>query len=124
MTSTKRKLKHTRHQPTGQWIRSDKRLAIYLRDEFTCLLCLKNLHKADPREISLDHVVPRSRWGTNASSNLYTACHQCNSLRADRPLTHVASILAVKRIRRNRRRKLAPYLKLARELRASNEAAP
>jgi hypothetical protein len=35
MTTTARKKARSKHQPTGSWIRPDKRLAIYLRDRFT-----------------------------------------------------------------------------------------
>src|SRR4051812_35019306 len=44
------------HQPTGQWITAKKRLAIYLRDRMTCVYCLVDLHDADPRDITLDHI--------------------------------------------------------------------
>jgi len=31
-------------RPTGQWIRTDLRLAIYLRDEMRCVYCGRPLH--------------------------------------------------------------------------------
>lgn len=71
MTHAKRKKRHTAHQPTGQWIRSEKRLAIYLRDGFHCLACFRDLHGADPSDITLDHVVPCSKGGSNKASNLF-----------------------------------------------------
>ena len=71
----------TRNNHTKNWIRKDLRLAIYLRDKFTCLLCEKDLHRSDPSEITLDHYIPRSLGGDNTVKNLFTCCHLCNSTR-------------------------------------------
>jgi 5-methylcytosine-specific restriction endonuclease McrA len=101
------------HQPTGQWITAKKRLAIYLRDSMTCVYCLTELHSADPRDITLDHLVCKVDGGTNAETNLITACRSCNSSRADKPLNRFASVECRKQIKRNTARKLTKYLKLA-----------
>lgn len=66
------------HQPVGRWIAPVRRLAIYLRDGYACLLCGKDLTSCAPRDITLDHHVPRCMGGSNESSNLYTACRDCN----------------------------------------------
>ena len=112
-TTTQKKKAHSNHQPTGQWIRTDKRLAIYLRDRFTCLLCLRDLHGAEPTDITLDHVATKSSGGGNGEGNLYTCCRSCNCSRQDKPLSRVAGPEAVSHIRRNRKRNLKPYRKLA-----------
>jgi hypothetical protein len=65
------------------WCRPKKRMAIYLRDSFTCLYCGKDLHHCPSSEISLDHLVPRVEEHNNDPSNLITACHTCNSARRD-----------------------------------------
>jgi 5-methylcytosine-specific restriction endonuclease McrA len=101
------------HQPVGRWIRVEKRLAINLRDRFTCLVCAKDLHDTDPRDVTLDHVTPKADGGSNHESNLFTACRSCNCSRQDKPLTRFASPEAVKHIRRNVKRSLKPYLSLA-----------
>lgn len=116
MNVTERKRKHSPHQPVGRWIRVDKRLAIYLRDGFTCLLCGKYLHGADPRDVTLDHVKARIAGGTNVERNLFTCCRSCNSARQHKRLCAFASPTALKIIRRNVRRDLKRYLALAREL--------
>lgn len=62
----------------GKWIRPDKRLAIYLRDQFTCVYCNANLANQPARLRSLDHVIPVVDGGTNEHTNLVTACKKCN----------------------------------------------
>jgi nucleoside 2-deoxyribosyltransferase len=81
VTSTERKRAHTPHQPVGRWIRADKRLAIYLRDDLRCGGCGRDLRGAPAREVTLDHIRPRCRGGTNHATNLYTCCLSCNSAR-------------------------------------------
>ena len=80
------------------WIRQEKRLAIYMRDNFTCVYCLKDLSSWTERETSLDHVIPWSKGGQNNVRNLVTACLKCNSSRGDRDLTAFASIDAQRRV--------------------------
>jgi 5-methylcytosine-specific restriction endonuclease McrA len=116
MTITQQKLRHSPHQPVGRWCRVDKRLAIYLRDRFTCLYCLRDLHGADPRDVTLDHAVPVCDGGGNEPANLLTACRCCNSRRGDKPLRLFAGPETRALIRRNLRRSLAPYRKLARAI--------
>lgn len=69
----------------GRWIRAEKRLAIYIRDNFSCGYCGKSLKQADPFDITLDHLVPRVSGGSNESTNLITACRACNCSRQDKP---------------------------------------
>lgn len=116
MTNTEKKKSRSRHQATGQWIRSDKRLAIYLRDRFTCLYCLADLHDVDPNDITLDHVIPKADKGTNSEKNLVTCCKSCNSSRQDKPLNRFVGKEAIAHIRRNTRRNLRKYRVLAKEI--------
>lgn len=60
------------------WITKSRRLAIYLRDQFTCAYCGRNLHGVNPREVTLDHIVPQCKGGSHESSNLVMACGRCN----------------------------------------------
>ena len=117
-TRTEKKKARSQHQATGQWIRADKRLAIYLRDRFTCLYCLRDLHDADPADITLDHLVCQADGGSNDESNLVTACRHCNCARQDQPLSRFAGKETRAHIRRNTRRSLAPYRKLAKAIMA------
>ena len=70
---------------------------ILLRDDEICQYCGKHT-----RELTLDHVIPRSRGGTSTWENLVACCKSCNGkkgnrllkevnmhlLRPPRPLTH------------------------------------
>lgn len=62
------------------WIRAERRVAIYMRDNFTCLFCGI---KYDRANLSLDHIVPVSKGGSNESTNLATCCKNCNSKKGD-----------------------------------------
>ena len=104
------------HQPTGQWIRAEKRLAIYLRDRMQCVYCLRDLHDADPMDITLDHVVAKSDGGSNEAGNLVTACRECNCSRQDKPLAAFTGPETRRMVRRNTARQLGRYLTLARAM--------
>jgi hypothetical protein len=56
------------------------RFAVLLRDNFTCRYCGA---KAPDVTVQVDHVIPRVRGGTNALSNLVTACESCNQGKSD-----------------------------------------
>jgi 5-methylcytosine-specific restriction endonuclease McrA len=103
-------------QPTGQWIRAEKRLAIYLRDSFRCVYCCGDLHSADSRDITLDHLTPKADGGSNKETNLVTACRACNCSRQDKPLARFAGPETRKDIKRLTARSLVKYLKLAKAL--------
>lgn len=105
-----------KHQASGQWIRTDKRLAIYLRDRFTCLYCCRDLADADPMDITLDHVKCQSDGGSNMETNLVTSCRSCNCSRQDKPLARFAGKETRSHIRRNMARSLKPYRKLAKAI--------
>jgi len=70
------------------WIRKDKRLAIYLRDGMACMYCGSGIE--DGVQLTLDHVTPHSQGGTNSETNLVTCCHKCNSVRSDRDVSEFA----------------------------------
>lgn len=61
------------------WCRPSTRLAIYLRDGLSCVWCLKSIEQGI--QLTLDHVTPVARGGTNDPKNLITACEECNRLR-------------------------------------------
>lgn len=61
--------------------RSLSRKNILMRDRYTCQYC----HRAFPSgELTLDHVVPRSRSGDSAWENLVACCHHCNNRKGNR----------------------------------------
>lgn len=74
------------------WVRQEKRLAIYLRDGLSCAYCGASVE--DGAQLSLDHVQPHSKGGSNDASNLVTCCSRCNSARGDRPVAAFARSVA------------------------------
>lgn len=54
---------------------------IYHRDGNVCQYCGR---KFPTSELSLDHIVPRSRGGVDSWENLVCACTNCNSRKADK----------------------------------------
>ena len=54
---------------------------IFERDKNACQYCGKRIPKAD---LTLDHVVPRSRGGVDSWDNLVLACMPCNIRKANR----------------------------------------
>ena len=61
--------------------RALSRKNILMRDRYTCQYCLK----ASPSgELTLDHVIPRSRAGETTWENLVACCHQCNNRKGSR----------------------------------------
>jgi 5-methylcytosine-specific restriction endonuclease McrA len=61
--------------------RALSRKNILMRDRFTCQYCMRALPSA---ELTLDHVVPRSRAGASAWENLVACCHDCNNRKGSR----------------------------------------
>ena len=61
--------------------RALSRKNILMRDRYTCQYCLRS---SPAIELTLDHVVPRSRAGETTWENLVACCHQCNNRKGNR----------------------------------------
>lgn len=48
---------------------------IFLRDGYTCQYCAR---RGTPRDLNLDHVMPRSRGGPMSWDNVVCSCRACN----------------------------------------------
>lgn len=57
---------------------------VFKRDKFTCQYCGK---QPGTEELTIDHVVPRSKGGTSTWENSVLACVDCNKKKADLPLS-------------------------------------
>lgn len=57
------------------------RTNVYLRDRYRCQYCGD---KFAARDLSYDHVVPRSNGGKTVWENIVTACKSCNCLKGNR----------------------------------------
>lgn len=55
-----------------------ERQAIFKRDGFKCVIC------GATDDLTLDHVIPRSKGGTSESGNLQTLCRSCNTSKGNR----------------------------------------
>jgi hypothetical protein len=64
----------------GLWLEVPSGVAarIFERDHHRCVHC------GSGDTLTIDHVIPRSRGGTNEESNLRTLCQPCNSQKGDR----------------------------------------
>ncbi len=54
---------------------------LYIRDEYTCRYCKQ---RKRGKELSIDHIFPKSRGGPDTWENCVTACLDCNQRKADR----------------------------------------
>jgi 5-methylcytosine-specific restriction endonuclease McrA len=61
--------------------RALSRKNVLLRDHYTCQFCARVM---PAHELTLDHVIPRSRGGHSDWDNLVACCHRCNNLKGDR----------------------------------------
>lgn len=64
------------------------RRAVFARDHHRCQYC------GSDRHLTVDHVVPRSKGGSDTWDNLVTSCAPCNRKKGDRP-PHVAGLRLV-----------------------------
>ncbi len=70
-----------RHRPHNGAIRraipSDVRWTVFRRDGYHCRFC------GSHHDLTIDHIYPVSRGGTNELTNLQTLCRSCNSSKGD-----------------------------------------
>lgn len=77
--------KYVKHTPRY----TPSRRNIFLRDEYTCRYCGKELGSD---ELTLDHILPRSKGGRNTWENLACACFPCNSRKGDKLLSELTDM--------------------------------
>jgi len=98
----------------SKWIRRDKRIAIYLRDGYTCAYCGRDLAGLPPSEVTLDHLTPGHT--NHHEHNLVTACRSCNSSRQDTPLARWVGAQRAREIRRQARRSIRRWRAIAKSI--------
>jgi 5-methylcytosine-specific restriction endonuclease McrA len=72
------------------------RNSILERDNYTCVYCGK---KPSPSKLTLDHIIPKSRWSEisfdkkpkefNSWENLVTACKECNTKKGNKLISEI-----------------------------------
>ena len=65
--------------PRDAHSRKITRRAIFARDKWTCQYC-----GSGRGNLTVDHVIPRSKGGTSAWNNIVTCCAPCNRRKGDR----------------------------------------
>lgn len=73
------------NNPLIKTIRYSRR-NVYQRDNFTCQYCHKKVDKAN---LTLDHVIPRSRGGKSRWENVVASCIWCNAKKGDKLLSEL-----------------------------------
>jgi 5-methylcytosine-specific restriction endonuclease McrA len=68
------------------------RRAVFARDRHRCQYC------GSERHLTVDHVVPRSKGGTDTWDNLVTSCAPCNRKKGDRA-PHVVGLSLMRKPR-------------------------
>ncbi len=72
-------------------------LDIHVRDGWTCQLCHEPIDQAiawpHPKSPSIDHIIPLSRGGAHALSNVQSAHLGCNSSKGGRAMEDVVALL-------------------------------
>jgi 5-methylcytosine-specific restriction endonuclease McrA len=72
------------------------RMSIFRRDNFKCQYCGDEKKRPD---LTVDHIIPKSRGGRSSWTNIATACKKCNWKKADRtPIEAGMKLLSVPRI--------------------------
>lgn len=77
-----------RYSPFGR-VELNKR-NLFRRDGFKCAYC------GSDDNLTMDHIVPKSRGGQSNWENLVTACHPCNNRKDNKLLEDVGYTLSVK----------------------------
>src|SRR4030042_161204 len=54
---------------------------IFMRDEHTCQYCGE---KFDAKNLTCDHIIPKSRGGITEWTNIVTSCIRCNLRKSDK----------------------------------------
>ena len=65
----------------GGYMTPPSRTTVFFRDNYTCQYCGNKFLK---HQLTLDHVVPKSRGGPKSWQNLTTCCVPCNQRKGDK----------------------------------------
>ncbi len=64
------------------------RREVFIRDDYTCQYCGRRGH-----DLTIDHIIPRSRGGAHAWDNLVSACKTCNHRKGGKSLAQARMAL-------------------------------
>lgn len=58
------------------------RKRIFIRDGYKCVIC------DSTEKLTIDHIMPKSKGGSNKEDNLQTMCSRCNGVKGDKRITN------------------------------------
>lgn len=70
-----RLLRYINHRGAGMRVNRNR---VFKRDDYECLYC------GSKKDLTIDHVIPRSKGGKNTWDNLATCCSRCNLKKGNR----------------------------------------
>jgi 5-methylcytosine-specific restriction endonuclease McrA len=70
------------------FVRPGKWWGVLARDKWKCLSCGRSARE-DGVLLEVDHIIPRSKGGSNDMSNLQTLCKKCNIGKSNRDNTRL-----------------------------------
>lgn len=70
------------------FVRAGKWWAVLARDRWKCLSCGRSARE-DGVVLEVDHIIPRSKGGSNETSNLQTLCKKCNVGKSNKDSTRL-----------------------------------
>ena len=79
------RLAHYKHIPYKGVLLN--RANLFRRDRGQCQYC------GSAKQLTIDHVIPRSKGGKTSWTNLVTACNRCNVFKGDKTLEQVGMLL-------------------------------
>ena len=88
----------------------DKKAYLLERERGCCIYCGIHASKA---KMQIDHVVPKSKGGTDSLNNLVLSCHECNQVKGSQDVqTYLKGRPSVlKRVKARLRQDVQTYLK-------------
>jgi len=66
------------------------RINVFKRDGFKCVYC------GVKKDLTIDHVIPKSRGGQNTWENMVTCCHKCNKKKGQKMLEEINFKMSIK----------------------------
>lgn len=79
-----------------------KRQKIYRKTDKRCAYCGRRVFEtvpdSSPVRLTIDHIKPKVKGGTNHIQNLILACRECNQLKGDMKLRTFRKLLSPSRI--------------------------
>jgi 5-methylcytosine-specific restriction endonuclease McrA len=82
-----RLLKYIKHNTRNIKV---NRTRVYKRDNHECVYC------GSKKQLTLDHVIPKSKGGRNEWNNLVTCCFKCNLKKGDKTLEESKMVMKIK----------------------------